>query len=108
MRRSDPREQGERLVRQSQAHALDDDSQDRYNAERDLEGSLLDLARVHASGIATCDLMEYVRDIVDAADTCRATGTTQESVASIVADSFGAIADKEIDRAAKSKHERTA
>lgn len=87
--------------------ALDDDSDDRYNAEREFERSLLDLARVHANGIATHDLMEYVRDIVDAADVCRVSGTSQESVANIVADSFGAITDKESDRAAKSKHERT-
>ena len=71
-------------------------------AETKLEDSIIRLTDAHAEipPLATADLMDLVRDIVDAVDSCRYAGTSHGSVRNIIEATFGAVHDKEIDRVA--------
>ncbi len=69
-----------------------------FELERELEDATMRMIRTHAGGLATADLFDLVRDVTNAADACRVAGTTQESVCTIIEDTFGAYADKKADR----------
>lgn len=66
-----------------------------YTAERRLEDACLRLAKANDGGLKTVDMIDFLRDVVDAAAEATEAGTSKEGVISIIEDALGAAVDKQ-------------